>query len=44
MSFGPPVDVAGADVRDATDALMASIQRLSGQEYVPRYAEKKKAA
>lgn len=44
ISFGPPVDVTGADVRTATDALMACIQRLSGQEYVPRYAEKKKAA
>jgi 1-acyl-sn-glycerol-3-phosphate acyltransferase len=44
MHFGPPVDVAGADVRTATDELMASIQRLSGQEYVPRYAQKKKAA
>jgi 1-acyl-sn-glycerol-3-phosphate acyltransferase len=44
MSFGPPVDVAGADVRTATDALMASIQELSGQEYVPHYAQKKKAA
>jgi len=44
ISFGPPVDVAGADVRTGTDALMACIQRLSGQEYVPRYAQKKKAA
>ena len=43
MRFGPPVDTGG-DVREATDALMATIQQLSGQEYVPRYAEKKKAA
>lgn len=44
MRFGPPVDVAGDDVRAATDALMASIRRLSGQEYVPHYAQRKKAA
>lgn len=44
MRFGPPVDVTGADVRTATDALMATIRELSGQEYVPRYAEKKRAA
>lgn len=44
MRFGPPVNVAGADVRVATDALMATIQELSGQEYVPHYAQKKKAA
>ena len=44
MHFGPPVDVAGHDVRTATDALMACIQQLSGQEYVPEYAKKKKAA
>jgi 1-acyl-sn-glycerol-3-phosphate acyltransferase len=43
MRFGPPVDVAGTDVRVATDALMATIQQLSGQEYVPRYATKKAA-
>ncbi|MDT0278343.1 lysophospholipid acyltransferase family protein [Blastococcus goldschmidtiae] len=44
IRFGPPVDVTGADVRTATDALMATIRELSGQEYVPHYAEKKKAA
>jgi 1-acyl-sn-glycerol-3-phosphate acyltransferase len=43
MSFGPPVDVAGADVRTATDALMASIRELSGQEYVPQYAPRRAA-
>lgn len=45
MHFGPPVDVTGADVdvRVATDALMATIQQLSGQEYVPHYAPRKAA-
>lgn len=43
MRFGPPVDVAGADVREATDALMASIRQLSGQEYVPEYAPRRAA-
>lgn len=43
MRFGPPVDTSG-DVREATDALMATIQQLSGQEYVPHYAKKNKAA
>ncbi|MGY2126891.1 lysophospholipid acyltransferase family protein [Blastococcus sp. SYSU DS0617] len=43
MRFGRPVDVTGADVRAATDALMATIQELSGQEYVPHYAQKKAA-
>ena len=42
MHFGPPVDVDG-DVRTATDALMAAIQRLSGQEYVPSYAPRRAA-
>nr|WP_205864305.1 lysophospholipid acyltransferase family protein [Planosporangium mesophilum] len=44
--FGRPLEVAGridgpADIRAVTDELMAEIQKLSGQEYVPRYAPKR---
>jgi 1-acyl-sn-glycerol-3-phosphate acyltransferase len=41
VAFGPPVEVhitAPADVRSTTDTLMAAIQRLTGQPYVPHYA------
>ncbi|MEV4121574.1 lysophospholipid acyltransferase family protein [Micromonospora sp. NPDC049645] len=41
ITFGPAIPVridAPADVRRLTDTLMATIQSLSGQEYVPRYA------
>lgn len=41
VRFGRAVDVTRGDVRAATDELMAAIQRLSGQEYVPHYAEKR---
>jgi 1-acyl-sn-glycerol-3-phosphate acyltransferase len=46
--FGRPIEVAGrigrpADIRAVTDELMAEIQKLSGQEYVPRYAPKRGA-
>jgi 1-acyl-sn-glycerol-3-phosphate acyltransferase len=44
--FGEPLEVAArigrpADVRLVTDELMAEIQALTGQEYVPRYAPKR---
>lgn len=43
MRFGSPIEVGdrGGDpggIREVTDELMAAIQALSGQEYVPRYA------
>ena len=43
IKFGKPIDITGrADDRTAlralTDELMAEIQKLTGQEYVPRYA------
>jgi 1-acyl-sn-glycerol-3-phosphate acyltransferase len=43
LRFGPAVDVTEGDVRVVTDALMAAIQQLSGQEYVPHYAPRKAA-
>lgn len=46
IKFGKPLDVTGrADdrsaLRELTDELMAEIQKLTGQEYVPRYAPSK---
>ncbi|MFC0504427.1 lysophospholipid acyltransferase family protein [Micromonospora costi] len=46
LRFGPPIPVAGRihgprDIRTLTDEVMAAIQRLTGQEYVPRYAPKR---
>jgi 1-acyl-sn-glycerol-3-phosphate acyltransferase len=43
VRFGPPIETAGrsddrAALRELTDELMAEIQKLTGQEYVPRYA------
>ena len=43
MRFGKPIETAGrpddrASLRALTDELMAEIQKLTGQEYVPRYA------
>ncbi|MEV4657672.1 lysophospholipid acyltransferase family protein [Micromonospora sp. NPDC049301] len=43
LRFGPPIPVAERihgprDIRTVTDEVMAAIQRLTGQEYVPRYA------
>jgi 1-acyl-sn-glycerol-3-phosphate acyltransferase len=39
VCFGEPMYVAeGADLREATDRIVAAIQRLSGQEYVDVYA------
>ncbi|GAA3290184.1 1-acyl-sn-glycerol-3-phosphate acyltransferase [Dactylosporangium vinaceum] len=37
-TFGRPVDVEEGTVRAATDAVMARIGELTGQEYVPSYA------
>lgn len=50
VEFGSPLSLAGyaadnpEDWRRATDALMARIQEMSGQEYVDRYAERPKRA
>ncbi|MEH1168385.1 lysophospholipid acyltransferase family protein [Micromonospora sp. CPCC 205539] len=43
LRFGPPIPVADRihgprDIRVVTDEVMAAIQQLTGQEYVPRYA------
>lgn len=43
VRFGKPLDLTGrsADrksLREITDETMAEIQKLTGQEYVPRYA------
>lgn len=43
VRFGKPLDFTGrpddrAALREMTDELMAEIQKLTGQEYVPRYA------
>jgi 1-acyl-sn-glycerol-3-phosphate acyltransferase len=46
IKFGKPIDVTGrsddsSGMRALTDELMAEIQKLTGQEYVPRYAPSK---
>ncbi|MEH1030463.1 MULTISPECIES: lysophospholipid acyltransferase family protein [Micromonospora] len=43
LRFGPPIQVAGRihgprDIRTVTDEVMAAIQQLTGQEYVPHHA------
>ncbi|MGC4852354.1 lysophospholipid acyltransferase family protein [Micromonospora sp. DT4] len=43
LRFGPAIPVAGRitgprDIRTITDEVMAAIQQLTNQEYVPRYA------
>ncbi len=43
VRFGKPIDTSGCGddrtaLRELTDLLMAEIQKLTGQEYVPRYA------
>ena len=48
VRFGKPIDVTGRDadstsLRAITDEVMAAIQELSGQEYVPRYAPPRNA-
>ncbi len=46
IRFGKPIETAGraddrTSLRALTDELMAEIQKLTGQEYVPRYAPAK---
>ncbi|SCL71217.1 1-acyl-sn-glycerol-3-phosphate acyltransferase [Micromonospora citrea] len=46
--FGEPIDVTGrtdgpAAIRAVTDEVMARIQELTGQQYVPRYAPRRDA-
>ncbi|MDG4799152.1 lysophospholipid acyltransferase family protein [Micromonospora sp. WMMD980] len=46
IKFGKPLDFTGrpddrSSLRAMTDELMAEIQKLTGQEYVPRYAPKR---
>ncbi|KAB1902116.1 1-acyl-sn-glycerol-3-phosphate acyltransferase [Micromonospora sp. AMSO1212t] len=46
IKFGKPLDFSGrpddrTSLRAMTDEMMAEIQKLSGQEYVPRYAPKR---
>lgn len=46
IHFGEPLDFTGrsadrTSLREMTDELMAEIQKLTGQEYVPRYAPKR---
>ncbi|MFF0656455.1 lysophospholipid acyltransferase family protein [Micromonospora tulbaghiae] len=46
IKFGKPLDYTGrpddrTSLRAMTDEMMAEIQELSGQEYVPRYAPKR---
>ena len=46
IKFGKPIDTTGraddrTSLRALTDELMAEIQKLTGQEYVPRYAPAK---
>jgi 1-acyl-sn-glycerol-3-phosphate acyltransferase len=43
IKFGPPIETTGRSddrtaLRALTDEVMAEIQKLTGQEYVPRYA------
>jgi 1-acyl-sn-glycerol-3-phosphate acyltransferase len=47
VKFGKPLDFTdrpddSTSLREMTDELMAEIQKLTGQEYVPRYAPAKK--
>ena len=46
IRFGRPIDTTGragdrTALRELTDQVMAEIQKLTGQEYVPRYAPSK---
>ncbi|GGM16394.1 MULTISPECIES: lysophospholipid acyltransferase family protein [Micromonospora] len=46
IRFGKPLDFTGrpddrTSLREMTDELMGEIQKLTGQEYVPRYAPKR---
>ncbi|GAA2518811.1 lysophospholipid acyltransferase family protein [Winogradskya humida] len=49
VRFGKPIDTAGrpddrSSQRALTDEVMGEIQKLTGQEYVPRYAPKREEA
>ncbi|HEX8347037.1 MAG TPA: lysophospholipid acyltransferase family protein, partial [Actinoplanes sp.] len=49
IRFGKPIETAGraddrASLRALTDELMVEIQKLTGQEYVPRYAPPRDAS
>lgn len=49
IRFGKPLDFTGrsddrTSLREITDELMAEIQKLTGQEYVPRYAPRRTEA
>ena len=49
IKFGPPIDTTGwaddrTSLRTLTDEVMAEIQKLTGQEYVPRYAPPRQGA
>ncbi|GAA0474948.1 1-acyl-sn-glycerol-3-phosphate acyltransferase [Paractinoplanes deccanensis] len=49
IKFGKPIDPVGraddrTSLRQLTDEVMVEIQKLTGQEYVPRYAPKKDPA
>jgi 1-acyl-sn-glycerol-3-phosphate acyltransferase len=49
IKFGPPIDTTGraddrTSLRELTDEVMAEIQKLTGQEYVPRYAPPRQGA
>jgi 1-acyl-sn-glycerol-3-phosphate acyltransferase len=48
VKIGKPIEVTGraddrTSLRALTDEVMAEIQKLTGQDYVPRYAPAKKA-
>lgn len=48
IRFGKPMEIVGrpadrASLRQITDELMSEIQKLTGQEYVPRYAPRRDA-
>ncbi len=49
IKFGAPIPTAGRSddrtaLRELTDEVMAEIQKLTGQEYVPRYAPPREAS
>ncbi|MBG0568771.1 lysophospholipid acyltransferase family protein [Actinoplanes aureus] len=49
VKFGRPIETVGRSddrtaLRELTDQVMAEIQKLTGQEYVPRYAPAKREA
>ncbi|HEY0698779.1 MAG TPA: 1-acyl-sn-glycerol-3-phosphate acyltransferase, partial [Micromonospora sp.] len=49
VRFGKPLDFSDrsddrTSLREITDEIMSEIQKLTGQEYVPRYAPKRESA